>query len=66
MNTPMTPSARGLSIDGLESVYDQLAQAIDQAGEHSPLVLVKLALLLAQHIGDEQVVSDLIARAQRD
>ena len=33
---------------------------------HSELLLVKLSLLLAQHIGDEAVVTDLIARAQRD
>ena len=63
MNTP-TPT--GLRIGGLEIVYDQLAEAIDASGEHSEKMLVKLALLLAQHIGDERVVSDLIGRAQRD
>ena len=62
MNT--TP---GLSIGGLETVYDQLASAIDAVGQDkSELFLVKLALLAAQHIGDEQVVGDLIARAQTD
>lgn len=62
-----TPTPSGLSIGGLETVYDQLASAIDQAGPaHSELLLVKLSLLLAQHIGDEAIVTDLIARAQRD
>ena len=36
-----------LSMDGLETVYDALATAIDQAGaEKSELFLVKLALLM--------------------
>ncbi len=61
MNTP------GLTIGGLETVYDQLATAIDAVGQDkSELFLVKLALLAAQQIGDEQVVADLIARAQKD
>lgn len=61
MNTP------GLTIGGLEAVYDQLASAIDTVGQDkSELFLVKLALLAAQHIGDETVVSDLIERAQKD
>ena len=56
-----------LSIGGLETVYDQLASAIDAVGQDkSELLLVKLALLAAQQIGDEQVVADLIARAQKD
>lgn len=63
MNTP-TPT--DLRIGGLETVYDQLAKAIDASGEHSEKMLVKLALLLAQHMGDERVISDLIERAQRD
>jgi hypothetical protein len=42
-----------LGIDGLETVYDALAQAIDQAGpEKSQLFLVKLALLNAHALGD--------------
>ncbi len=61
MNTP------GLTIGGLETVYDQLATAIDAVGQDkSELFLVKLALLAAQQIGDEQVVGDLIERAQND
>ena len=62
MNT--TP---GLSIGGLETVYDQLASAIDAVGQDkSELFLVKLALLAAQQLGDEAVFGDLIERAQKD
>ncbi len=52
MNTGLTPDKR-LGIGDLETVYDQLAQAIDQAGpDKSELFLVKLALLNAQALGD--------------
>ena len=62
MSTP-----QGLSIGGLETVYDQLASAIDAVGESkSELFLVKLALLAAQELGDELVFDDLICRAQKD
>jgi len=48
----MTPQA-SLTIPGLEQVYDTLATAIDQAGpEKTELLLVKLALLQAQALGD--------------
>ena len=58
---------QGLSIGGLETTYDTLASAIDEVGpERSELMLVKLALLTAQQLGDEQVFADLIARASRD
>lgn len=47
------PSATDLSIDGLETVYDALAQAIDTAGpDKAQLFLVKLALLNANAMGD--------------
>ena len=62
MSTP-----NGLTIGGLEAVYDQLASAIDAVGQDkSELFLVKLALLAAQQMGDEAVFGELIARAQRD
>ena len=42
-----------LSLTGLETVYDALAMAIDQAGsDKTELFLVKLALLNAQALGD--------------
>lgn len=56
-----------LGIAGLESVYDALATAIDAVGEdRSELFLVKLALLAAHRIGDEQAFAQLIAAARRD
>lgn len=62
MNTP-----NGLTIGGLEAVYDQLASAIDAVGQDkSELFLVKLALLAAQQIGDEVAFGELIQRAQKD
>jgi hypothetical protein len=60
-------STQGLTIGGLETVYDQLATAIDAVEQDkSELFLVKLALLAAQQLGDEQVFADLIRRAQQD
>ena len=57
----------GLTIGGLETVYDQLATTIDDVGQDkSELFLVKLALLAAQQLGDETVFGDLIQRAQKD
>jgi len=42
-----------LTLDGLETAYDALATAIDQAGpDRSELFLVKLALLQAWALGD--------------
>lgn len=49
----MTSPAPMLDQDGLETVYDALAHAIDRAGpEKSELFLVKLALLNAHALGD--------------
>jgi hypothetical protein len=60
----MTPT---LTIDGLEQVYDQLAQAIDRAGkQHTELFLVKLALLSAKQLGDAAVFGELIETALLD
>ena len=60
-------STQGLTISSLETVYDQLATAIDAVEQDkSELFLVKLALLAAQQLGDEQVFADLIRRAQQD
>jgi hypothetical protein len=61
----MTPT--GLSIGGLETAYDQLATAIDAVGEDkSELFLVKLALLAAQTLGDEQAFANLLERARQN
>lgn len=54
-----------LSVEANERLYDALAQAIDAAGpEQESLFLTKLALLLANQIGDEVVVDTALAIAQ--
>ena len=59
--------AAALTIAGLESVYDQLAEAIDRAGpQKSELLLVKLALLNAQALGDAERFRQHLQAALRD
>lgn len=61
--TPLTP----LSIGGLETVYDALATAIDQAGpDKAELFLVKLALLQANALGDEAQFRQQVDTALQD
>ncbi|UUC91365.1 MULTISPECIES: DUF2783 domain-containing protein [Comamonas] len=56
-----------LDIAGLETVYDQLAGAIDAVGaEKSELLLVKLALLAANQLGDARQFGEMIAAARQD
>ena len=56
-----------LNIAQLENVYDTLAEAIDQAGaEKTELFLVKLALLQAEALGDDQAFAQLTQRALQD
>ena len=56
-----------LSLPALEATFDRLAEAIDAAGpDASEKMLVKLALLLAQDIGDADRVAALIGEAQQD
>jgi hypothetical protein len=60
-------SEKVLPIDGLETVYDALATAIDQAGpDKAQLFLVKLALLNANALGDAALVQQQIATALLD
>ena len=60
-------TARSLNLDELESVYDELAQAIDAAGpDRAQLFLVKLALLGANAIGDAETFRQHLAIALRD
>ena len=48
----MTTTGKALTIPGLETVYDALASAIDEAGpDKTELFLVKLALLNANALG---------------
>ncbi len=56
-----------LTIPQLETVYDTLAEAIDQAGpQQSELFLTKLCLLLAQQIGDDTLVVQQVNAALAD
>lgn len=55
-----------LPLPDLEQVYDDLASAVDRAGEQSERFLAKLALLLAQELGDAQRVAAHIDTALRD
>ena len=58
---------KALSIGGLETVYDALATAIDQAGsEKAQLFLVKLALLNANALADETLFQQQITAALQD
>lgn len=60
-----TPHA--LSIPDLETVYDTLASAIDQAGEEkATLFLVKLALLNANAIASAEVFQSHVNAALKD
>jgi hypothetical protein len=60
-------STATLTIAGLETVYDALATALDQAGpERSELFLVKLALMNANALGDPTLVQVHIDAALRD
>jgi hypothetical protein len=63
----MTQSHNALSIPGLETVYDKLATAIDQAGpEKTTLFLVKLALLNANALANPEIIGAHIQAALRD
>ena len=56
-----------LAFEDLESVYATLAEAIDTAGPANEAVfLTKLALLLADRLGNRQAVTDAIAAALQD
>lgn len=62
MNTSAT-----LPIEGLETVYDALAQAIDQAGpDKAELFLVKLALLNAHALADAGLFQQHLQAALQD
>jgi len=58
---------QALTIGGLETVYDALATAIDQAGpEKAQLFLVKLALLNANALADDKLFQQQITAALQD
>ena len=63
----MSTTSHALSIPGLETVYDTLATAIDQAGpEKSQLFLVKLALLNANALANPKTFDAHVQAALRD
>lgn len=56
-----------LSLPQLESTYDLLAEAIDNApAGSSELMLTKLALLLANELGDPARIQALVQAALAD
>jgi sulfur relay (sulfurtransferase) complex TusBCD TusD component (DsrE family) len=63
----MSATKTALPIAGLETVYDALATAIDQAGEDkAELFLVKLALLNANALANPQTFEAHVQAALRD
>lgn len=63
----MNTISHSLSLTDLETVYDRLAQAIDQAGRgKAELFLVKLALLNAQALGDAALFARQVDCALQD
>jgi hypothetical protein len=56
-----------LPFEDLERLYDRLAAAIDRVGpERESLLLAKLALLLAERLGDYESAVEAVAAAERD
>ena len=56
-----------LTIAGLESVYEQLAEALDRAPQaQRELFLVKLALLAAEDLGEPERFAELTEAALLD
>ncbi|MDR3452322.1 MAG: DUF2783 domain-containing protein [Rhodoferax sp.] len=63
----MTATKNTLTIPGLETVYDALATAIDQAGhDKAELFLVKLALLNANALANPKIFDAHVQAALRD
>lgn len=63
----MTVSPANLPFEDLESIYALLAETIDDIGaEREALFLSKLALILAQEIGDHGKVVAAMEVARRD
>ena len=56
-----------MPFEELETVYDNLASAIDQVGsDKEALLLTKLALVLANRIGDLDTFNDALRTALQD
>ncbi|QYU68497.1 hydantoinase B/oxoprolinase family protein [Leptolyngbya sp. 15MV] len=63
---PVGPCAMTLPVDELEAIWERLAQGVDQAGDRRDLFLAKLALLLADRLGDRAAIEHAIATALED
>jgi hypothetical protein len=58
---------RRMSIIEIEQVYDLIAAGVDEAGpDKASLFLAKLALALANLVGDVEVVAGAVQAAARD
>jgi hypothetical protein len=55
-----------LPVDDLERLWTQLAEAIDVAGARREMFLAKLALLLANELGDGPTAERLVKAALED
>lgn len=56
-----------LPVADLEAFWAQLAEAIDRAGpERDRVMLAKLALALADRVGDAEAIASALAAAERD
>ena len=55
-----------LPVDDLEALWERLALAVDEAGDRRELFLAKLALLLAERLGDRAAAEAAIAAALQD
>jgi len=61
------PHPETLTLADLEGVYDLLAEAIDATpADQTERMLTKLALLLAQALGDRDRVAALVQTARQD
>ena len=61
------PTPIALTVPGLETVYDTLAEAIDHApATQRELMLVKLVVLLAHDLGDAARFAELAHTALQD
>ncbi|QRG07015.1 DUF2783 domain-containing protein [Xanthobacter dioxanivorans] len=58
---------RNITDTALEAAYDGIAEAIDATPEDKrPLFLAKLALVLANLVGDEGRIADAVSAARCD
>ena len=63
----MTSNRPPLAFQDLERVYEKVAAAIDVVGpERESVLLAKLALALAHHLGDSAIVERCIDMALQD